>query len=161
MNTILLYIIVIGVFLGISIPLIIKKRKEVQKLLNDGKIVQRDIHFAEKGEEFTSKIGSYQALSEALGKMELPCRMSGNTSKVEFTGRAFTAGLYRVDFDKPSGIAIYRFEFHSWKSYRGMYEQSNEMNMLMTSVEKAFLSLDPYTSVSNYAKNFKTKHSLF
>ena len=41
------------------------------------------------------------------------------------------------------------------------YENDNAMNILMTSVEKCFLELDPNTGVSFYDLDFKTKHKLF
>ena len=42
-----------------------------------------------------------------------------------------------------------------------MYENDNAMNVLMTSVEKCFLALDPNTGVTFYDLDFKTKHKVF
>ena len=145
--------IAIGVLIGM------KKVKATKKLLNEGKIIKRDYHFAEKGEEFTAHIGSLAALGETLNQMPVPCKMQGNTAQVNFTGTTYAARLYKVDFNSELGMATYRFEFTAWKTYRGMYEQNDEMNMVLTAVEKAFLSLDAQTTVGTYDINFKTKHS--
>ena len=153
--------LVLAIVLAIAIPLGIKQGKANKQLIEEGKMIPRGNRYAEKGEEFTSKIGSMENLKEKLQNMYLPCRMEGNTSQVKFTGEKFSARLYKVDFDEPSGIAIYRFEFTSWKTYRGMYEQNNSMNVLMTSVDKVFLELDPNTAVKSYDIDFKTKHSIF
>lgn len=148
--------IIIGVVIGL------KKADKMNTLVKEGKMIKRDIRFAENGEEFTSKIGSYSALAEAIKGFGIPCSADGNTSdSVAFKGATFSARLYKVKFDEPSGIGIFRFEFTSWKTYRGMYENYNEMNMLMTTVEKAFLSLDPNTAVKEYKIDFNTKHSIF
>ncbi len=155
-------IIVVVIAIGIGVLIGSKQAKANKQLINEGKMIQRDYRFAEKGEEFTAKVGTMGDVADKLKNMYLPCPMKGNTStQVNFTGEKFTARLYRVDYDEPSGIAIYRFEFTSWKTYRGRYEQNNAMNILMTSIEKAFLELDPNTAVKSYDIDFKTKHSIF
>ena len=154
-------IAVFAIILAIAIPLGIKQGKANKQLLEEGKIIQRNLHFAEKGEEFTSKIGSKENLKAQLEQMTLPCAMKGNTSQAVFTADTYTARLYQTAFDEPSGIAVYRFEFTSWKSNGTTYNEAIGMNMLMTSVEKVFLTLDPNTAVKQYDIDFKTKHSVF
>ena len=153
-------ILIFAIIFAIAIPLGIKQGKATKKLYEEGKIIQRDSRFAEKGEEFTSRIGSMENLKAELQKMVLPCDTKGTTSQATFTGDKFTARLYKVDYDGPSGIAVYRFEFTSWKTHNGMYVESVGMNMLMTAVEKVFLALDPGTAVKLYGLDFKTKHSI-
>ena len=155
----MIYLIIAVVFAA-AVAIGLKKRKQISQLRDDGKIIRREYRFAEKGELFTSKIGSYVELKKELEKMLLPCAMKGNTSsKVEFTAKNYTARLYRVDFHEPSGVGQYRFEFTSWKNGRYGYLDETGMNILMTSIEKAFLALDPNTGVSTYGLNFKTSHS--
>ena len=156
-----LAVLVILIAIGIGAYFGVKQGKVNKQLYEEGKIISRPGRFAEKGEEFTSKIGTMQALSDALKSMYLPCKMEGNTGEVRFTAEKYTAHLVRDKFDEPSGIAVYRFEFTSWKTHNGMYEQGIAMNALMTSVEKAFLSLDPNTGVKTYEIDFKTKHNIF
>ena len=99
-------------------------------------------------------------LKAELEKMVLPCETKGNTTQATFTGSSYSARLYRVDFDEPSGVAIYRFEFTAWKTNSATYVEAISMNRLMTAVEKAFLALDPNTAVTSYDIDFKTKHSI-
>jgi hypothetical protein len=153
--------LVLAIAIGVGVYFGVKQGKVTKQLYADGKIIPRPGRFAEKGEEFTSRIGTMQALSDALKSMYLPCKMEGNTGEVRFTSEKFTAHLVRDKFDEPSGIAVYRFEFTSWKTNNGMYVEANAMNALMTSVEKVFLSLDPNTGVKTYEIDFKTKHNIF
>ena len=155
---ILLVIAAIGIGLAIGIP----RGQQIAQLRKDGAIVQRSMRYAEKGEQFTSKIGTYTALRDQIQNMRSPCSMDGNVSStVNFNAANFAARLCMVDFDQQSGVGIFRFEFTRWKNGRYTYVDDHLMNMLMTSVEKAFLALDPNTGVQTYNINFKTKHSIF
>ncbi len=148
--------IIIGVAIGL------KKGNEIKQLRSEGKIVVRNYRYAEKGEEFTSKIGNYVALKDQLEKLVTFCGMEGNAgSRVDFKSANFSARLYKVDFDEGSGIGIFNFEFTSWKTERYGNVDDIKMNMLMTAVEKAFLELDPNTGVTSYDLDFKTKRSIF
>ena len=154
---ILLCVLAVGIGLAIGIP----RGMKIKKLREDGKIVVRNYRYAEKGEEFTSRVGSFEALKYQLENAEIPCGMQGNTAtQVDFSSSNFAARLYKVDFDEPSGIGIFRFEFTRWKTARYGYMDDSLMNMLMTSVEKAFFNLDPNTGVKFYDLNFKTHHSI-
>ena len=158
MEWIVLPICLIAIGIGIAIGL--PRGKKIKQLREEGKITVRSERFAEKGEEFTSKVGSYASLKEQLEKAVIPCAMEGNTStQVDFKSTDFAARLYKVDFDAPSGIGIFRFEFTRWKTANYGYADDTSMNMLMTSVEKVFLSLDPNTGVKYYDLDFKTHHS--
>ena len=155
-------ILIAVVAIGIGVALGMKQAKQNKQLISEGKMIRRDLRFAEKGEEFTSRVGSYKALADKISSMYSPCKIEGNAStQVLFTGSTYAARLYKVKFDEPSGIGIFRFEFTHWKSSGGVYENVNAMNVLMTSVEKCFLELDPNTGVSFYDLDFKTKHKVF
>ena len=154
-------VLIVVVVFAIAIPLGISEGKNNKRLLDEGKIMRRGSKWPEKGEEFTSRIGSMQALHDALDAMNNPCPMEGNTSKLIFKGPSYSAVLYRVAFDEPSGIAIYRFEFTSMKINGVRYENDIEMNYLLTAIEKVFLGLDPNTGVKTYELDLKTRHSIF
>ena len=155
-------ILIAVVAIGIGVILGMKQAKQNKQLISEGKMIRRDLRFAEKGEEFTSRVGSYKALADKISSMYSPCKIEGNAStQVVFTGSTYAARLYKVKYDEPSGIGIFRFEFTHWKSSGGVYENVNAMNVLMTSVEKCFLELDPNTGVSFYDLDFKTKHKVF
>ncbi|MBR6119624.1 MAG: hypothetical protein IKQ04_04825 [Oscillospiraceae bacterium] len=155
-------ILIAVVAIGIGAALGMKQAKQNKQLISEGKMIRRDLRFAEKGEEFTSRVGSYKALADKISSMYSPCKIEGNAStQVVFTGSTYAARLYKLKFDEPSGIGIFRFEFTHWKSSGGVYENVNAMNVLMTSVEKCFLELDPNTGVRFYDLDFKTKHKVF
>ena len=155
-------ILIAVVAIGIGAALGMKQAKQNKQLISEGKMIRRDLRFAEKGEEFTSRVGSYKALADKISSMYSPCKIEGNAStQVVFTGSTYAARLYKLKFDEPSGIGIFRFEFTHWKSSGGVYENDNAMNVLMTSVEKCFLELDPNTGVRFYDLDFKTKHKVF
>ena len=155
-------ILIIAAAVGIGIFFGARQAKQTKALLADGKMIRRDMHFAEKGEEFTARIGTPQDLRTALESRPFPCSVNGSTrSAVTFTGSTFAARLLQTAFDAASGIGVYRFEFTRFKQRNGMYEESNAMNLLMTSVEKAFLQLDPNTGVKPYALDLRTKHTIF
>lgn len=155
-------ILIAAIAIGIGVALGMKQAKQNKQLISEGKMIRRDLRFAEKGEEFTSRVGSYKALADKISSMYSPCKIEGNAStQVLFTGSTYAARLYKVKFDEPSGIGIFRFEFTHWKSSSGVYENVNAMNVLMTSVEKCFLELDPNTGVSFYDLDFKTRHKVF
>ena len=155
-------ILIAVVAIGIGAALGMKQAKQNKQLISEGKMIRRDLRFAEKGEEFTSRVGSYKALADKISSMYSPCKIEGNAStQVVFTDSTYAARLYKLKFDEPSGIGIFRFEFTHWKSSGGVYENVNAMNVLMTSVEKCFLELDPNTGVRFYDLDFKTKHKVF
>lgn len=154
----LFLIIVIVAIYGVKVS---RKAKELRE---DGKIIAREYHFADKGEEFTSKIGSFENLANELKQMQVPCAVNGSAStEVIFSTNQFSARLYKVDFDEPSGIAIYRFQFSHWKEVGDFssYEDPLGMNQVMTAVEKAFLNLDPNTGVKEYKNEVETKRTIF
>ncbi len=55
---------------------------------------------------------------------------------------------------------IYRFEFTQWKMNDYAPKDALGMNMLLTSVEKAFLRIDDNTTVHNVRLEYRTKHNL-
>ncbi len=155
-------VVVIVVAIGIGLAIGIPRGKEIKRLREEGKITVRDRKFPEKGEEFTSKGGTLVALKKQLEVAEIPCALEGNAgTQVNFNSKNHSARLYKVDFDEPSGIGIFRFEFTHWKPTDYGYVDGEMMNMLMTSVEKIFLNLDPNTGVKTYDLDLKVHHSIF
>lgn len=157
----LIGIIISAVAIAIGVVIGLKLRGEQKDLIEKGYIVKRDSKFAERGTEFCARIGTKNKLAEAFAANSFPCEVSGTTSQAQFNGKKYTARLFSTCFDEASGTAVYRFEFTSWKTYKGMYEDSIGMNRLMTLIENIFLNLDPNTAVKNYPLNLKVKHKLF
>ena len=60
------------------------------------------------------------------------------------------------------GKNIWYFSFMNWKEDRyGLPEDVTEMNILVTGIEKIFLSIDPNTEVKNTPIQTKTKTKFF
>ena len=125
------------------------------RLIGQGKIIQRASDFVEYAEIFTVRPipnEEYAAALKALDLKKTGTSLEGNTKAVKFTGAYFSASIRCV---------VYRFEFDSWKTKYGRPSFENEMNMLLTTVEKMFVQLDPNTQVSTVKNEITTKRSIF
>ena len=147
--------------IGLGVAIGLKKAKKEKELYNKGIIMRRDINYAEKGEEFTSKVGDLQRVKESLSSLNAGCEFKGSVQEVVFKGKPFAATLSLVSFDEATGTAVYRFNFTHFRESGYSYENGTGMNMLLTAVEKMFLSLDPDTSVKTFDVGFKKKRSVF
>ena len=56
---------------------------------------------------------------------------------------------------------VWYFHFTNWKTYRGMVQEHIPMNILITAIEKMFLSIDPGAQVQNIPIKVKTNPQLF
>ena len=137
-----------------------------KKLIREGKIAKRDIDFADYASEFTSRVGSPEAVTDAVKALDyrmIGANMKGNSVRqsFQFSGSGYSATLDRIDYDEPSGIAVYKFRFTQFKMNGSVPQNSISMNKLLTQIEKMFLAFDPCTGVKNYKLDFHTKHSVF
>lgn len=132
------------------------------RLIGQGKIIQRTSDFVEYAEIFTTRPipnEEYAAALKALDLKKTCTSLEGNTKAVKFTGSYFSASIRCVE--QTDTNSVYRFEFDSWKVKYGKASFENEMNMLLTMVEKMFVQLDPNTQVSTVKNEIKTKRSIF
>ncbi|MDR3209051.1 MAG: hypothetical protein LBT36_00280 [Oscillospiraceae bacterium] len=130
-----------------------------KKLLEAGRIIKRDSHFIESSETFTLSGGEFAKLVPALQTMDITgtgvsWESKGATQTVSFkSGNGWTAVLTALE--RGGEKYRYRFQFTGWKTRNGAPLSEDTMNMLLTSLEKAFLTLDPNTQVET--ERFKTK----
>jgi hypothetical protein len=134
------------------------------KLMDEGKIIRRSSDFVEKAEEFTLLKADPEQVTEAIRTLDysdMSARMKGNIRQqvFQFAGSTWEAQLCKIG--ETESQVVYRFEFTSWKTYRGAPQGFLNMNKLTTSVEKMFLRLDPNTQVKEIPLELKTRHSLF
>ena len=118
------------------------------RLIGQGKIIQRASDFVE-----------YAEALKALDLKKTGTSLEGNTKAVKFTGAYFSASIRCVEQTETN--SVYRFEFDSWKTKYGRPSFENEMNMLLTMVEKMFVQLDPNAQVSTVKNEITTKRSIF
>ncbi len=134
------------------------------KLRSEGKIITRKSVFYEEGREFTVALNNPDLVAQKLKELpysEMKLSMSGDSQRqsFNFTCYNFEAQLWCKSADEEK--SVYCFTFNSWKTLHGLAAGSVEMNMLLTAIEKMFLSIDPNTQVRTWALETKTKHSFF
>lgn len=165
MNSITVFAIIVGfALLGY---IIYKNVKQERQLTSEGKIINRSHRFIEQAEDFTIACENPAFVFEKLGTLpfsEMNVKMSADGQRVfqfSFTHPSgnWTAVLRRMD--APAGQLVYSFCFTHWKiSDLGVIGEL-QMNMLLTAIEKMFLSIDPNTQVKTRLLETKTSHKFF
>lgn len=131
------------------------------RLIGQGKIIQRAKDFVEYAAIFTTRPianEEYVAALKALDLKKTGVSLEGNTKAVKFSGIYFSASIHCVE--QTEANSVHRFEFDSWKVKYGSPSFENEMNMLLTMVEKMFVQLDPNAQVSTVKNEIKTKRGI-
>ncbi|MBR3460130.1 MAG: hypothetical protein IKH21_04960 [Clostridia bacterium] len=151
------------VCIGIIALIVFFSLKKNQQLTREGKIISRPPNFAENAEIFTLGNTDNQAVFREISSInydEMSVKMSadGSMQQFRFTGKCWTAKLSQQSCDNSS--CVYRFEFTQWKMNDYAPKDALGMNMLLTSVEKAFLRIDGNTTVQNVRLEYRTKHNL-
>lgn len=157
MSAVLILIVIVVLVVSFVLP---AKYKASQ--IAEGNMIQRDVDFAEYGEIFTLKHVDSDIIVNALNQIDfekiLGNRPSINSSKMTFTARyGFSAQMFLVEDDGEN--MKYRFDFLHWEAAGGSKRASADagMNLLLTAIEKMFLSLDPNTQVSKEKNTTKRK----
>lgn len=136
-----------------------------KKLFNSEKIIYRKRKFAEEAEEFILTLTDSSLVSKKLRELsyqEMKVAMNSkgeqeflfSCSRCRWNARLFLKGS---EGDK----VIYCFEFLNWQVNNGAPVGDLYMNMLLTAVEKVFISLDPHTEVKMRLLETTTKHNIF
>lgn len=165
MNSITVLAIIVGfALLGY---VIYKNVKQERQMTSEGKIINRSHRFIEQAEDFTiicddPAIVSGKLESLPLSEMNVKMAFDGqHVFQFSFTHPSgnWTAVLHRID--APAGQLAYSFNFTHWKvSDLGVIGEL-QMNMLLTAIEKMFLSIDPNTQVKTRLLETKTSHKFF
>ncbi len=131
-----------------------------QELLRTGRIIKRQAHFWEDSELLYSA-ASYPDVLAALEKTDFSfCGVHisanvGGRARVLFERLGWKAALDY--YGENSGEHAYAFQFLSWKVRNYAAQDTTNMNMLQTAVEKMFLQLDPDTEAEIRRSKVKTK----
>lgn len=155
-------LIVGAVAIGLTLGL--RQGKVNHQLMDEGRIVQRKYVITEQAEEFTLRGADFARVLRGIQDADL--RGSGVSIQkndanqvIFFTGSNWKAEMYRKnDIDNQN---VWYFHFTNWKTYRGMVQEHIPMNILITAMEKMFLSIDPAAQVKNIPIQVKTKPSFF
>jgi len=153
-------VIVAAIVIGVAIGL--KQRQANNKLLEEGRMIKRDISFVETAEVFTLSGADFERVVNAIWQADfsgagVSIEKDSAKQAVMFKAKGWAAQLYRMEDD--NGKYSYCFTFTAWQTYRGIPQDHAQMNQLLTAVEKAFLSIDPNTQVQASKIKTKTKTS--
>jgi hypothetical protein len=159
-----LVILISAAIIGIAVAVGANKRKG---LIDSGRMIARPNNFIETKEIFSLQSVDFMQIVEALQKTDLSdVRLTGMKynaaeKRVNFSGSyGWTAILYALQSDEP-GIDKYNFNFTHWNSRNSVPQGAVEMNILLTQIEKIFVSLDPNTKVNTERMTLKTKTKFF
>ena len=133
-----------------------------QRFISEGKMIKRSGDFYQEASEFTLKSIPDEQIAEAIKKIpcsEIGVSKKGDTGRAIFTSSNFEAELVRKSSEP--GKMVYQFQFTHWRERRGVLYGVNYMNMLLTSIEKMFLELDPTAKVRTWKLKTSTKVKFF
>lgn len=131
------------------------------RIKKEGKIIDRGKRFYEEGEEFTISADNNTVVQKikSLPYSDMKVSMNCSGQSFGFSTMFFSAQLlFKGTSD---GKSVYEFSFTSWREKNGGAMDFIHMNMLITSIEKAFLSIDPNTQVRTWKIDFNRKTSFF
>lgn len=136
-----------------------------KRLFNSGKIIYRKRRFAEEAEEFILTMTDSSLVGKKLRELpyqEMKVAMNSKAEQEFIFSNSRCSWKARLFLKGSKGEkVIYCFEFLNWQVNNGAPIGDLYMNMLLTAVEKVFLSLDPHTEVQTRLMETKTKHSIF
>lgn len=145
----------------IALGLYVNNQKK-SKLIAEGKIVDRKNDFTDKAEEFTLTVDNKVRVTEGIknlpyGDMSVSMSGSEENQAFSFNGGDFKAQLWLKE--ERDGKSVYEFNFTSWKTVGSMGAPSGfyRMSMLLTAIEKMFLSIDSNTQVKTWYLDIKRK----
>ena len=164
---VVIVILVLGVILGLVFAINSRNKRD---LLEQGKIIERKTEFFRQAHLFTTKIQSISDIGNAINQTVL------NEEKISFEPRydqgiivfhnqkafgTFAAALRTLGKDD-EGMHQYNFQVEAWRERDNSITRQDIFgaNVLLTSIEKAMLQLDPDTKVDSAKFKTKTKRSL-
>ena len=154
----LLWVVLIsGVIIAVAVGVGLKRNK---RLIDEGKIIKRDISFIECAEIFNLENAEFETVLAKLRGNISDEKLAWNKKEdgvVFKSGQGWTAQLTLNG--KTGNTYEYCFLFTTWQTRKGMPIGAVTMNMLLTSVEKTFLSLDSNTQVNSVKQKLRTKTS--
>ena len=133
-----------------------------KRLIREGKIVKRKGSFFEEEELFVTS-ASFESVLDALNRTDL----SGAGVTLHPDPGSGQAVLFRSKHGWDSKLSRretgdgknrFRFAFTAWTTRDGIPWRADTMNMMLTAVEKALLSLDPDATVETRPMQIRTKH---
>ncbi len=150
--------------IAVGLALGLRQGKVNHQLMDEGRIIQRKYVITEQAEEFTLRGADFARVLQGIRNADL--RGSGVSVQKNDANQVFffTGGSWKAEMYRKNDIGdqnVWYFHFTNWKTYRGMVQEHIPMNILITAIEKMFLSIDPAAQVKNVPIKVKTKTSFF
>lgn len=135
-----------------------------KSLMESGKITKRKGDFVEQAEDFILSLKDPDEVARLIqelpyAEMKVSVYPANGNRDFQFTGGGWSARLYRKEDEGEK--AVYTFQYLKWETHNGLTVHADQMNMLLTAVEKMFLKLDPATQVKTRLLETKTTHKFF
>lgn len=138
------------------------------KVIKDGTAIERKDDFFRQRHIFSTTVASLQEVMSSMNRSifdekKIACALSSDRSRVAFQnngfGGTFTASLDSVGQNSEDGKHLYTFQIHSWRGQNGAITAQDiaAANVVLTTIERAFLSLDQDTTVKHEYGKYKTK----
>ncbi len=133
-----------------------------QQMAESGKIIKREGQWW-KDEVIFSTTATFPEVQAALKTIDISdsgaaIGLSDQGKAVHFKcGEKWDAAL--ADLGPENGRNTFGFFFLSWETKSGVNTRADQMNIVLTAVEKMFLSIDPTTTVETHRGKFKSKIS--
>ncbi len=138
--------------------------KKTRQLATNGNIIQREDLFWENT-EYLYTVATYEEVLDGINRADFSaCRVTTipnyeGSKIIAFVAKGkFSAAL--VYHGEENGDHVYEFSVLSWKPDR-LATAAIQMNGLLTTIEKIFLSIDPDTEAEIQINNVKTKTAFF
>lgn len=141
------------------------RKQKTERLINEGKIIERKGRFYEKKYQYTILFDNPKLMTQKIKELpysDMGVSMQGSSARqaFQFNGGTFTAQLILTGTQEGKGV--YCFNFTGWESGRGGGPyRIYEMNMLLTAIEKLILSVDQNAQVQTLEMETKTRLNFF
>ena len=150
-------IVVIVVFAGLVAWALWYKSKQLKEFYDSGRMIKRNGKFWDDASVFTLSGAAYEVVKEKVEHFDLTktsVKITEQPDKFFFIGRDFEAYLKKEE--DQDGKNVWKYEVYKYDSKYGVPNDKDEMNVVLTAVEKMFLALDNSTTVNTIAIKQKT-----
>jgi hypothetical protein len=158
--TAFIIIVVIAIF-GIALYYNVKR---TNALTESGRIVKRGGNWYENAEQFTLSGADFERVVKGIQASDLSGTGVSVSKNDQKQALWFTTSTWRSVLRKLENAGdkdVYEFSMLHWKEHNGVVQTGVEMNILLTAVEKVFVSIDPATQVTTRPISVKTKTDFF
>lgn len=155
------WVLIIALSAAIYAAVYMMKSSRENSLIQAGKAIKRERAFWEKAEVFATN-ADYETVVSEISRMDFSEIKAGvypnvNGERAVLWKSSYAWNAKLTYMGESGGRQVFRFAFPCWKTRNGVPYREDSMNIMMTSVEKLFLSLDSSTTVEAHAMQLNRK----